>query len=125
MTQGLIFLICMAIEGVVAAFLGACVNRRLELSRFGASVRAGAAAVIGTGATHPVIWLEYTRLAEWVGNRCGAIVLGAAGAILIETLFYAAVFRGHWRWSAALSTLANMAAFGTGFFLTSWLPRSG
>ena len=125
MTQGLIFLICMAIEGVVAAFLGACVNQQLELSRFGASVRAGAAAVVGTGATHPVIWLEHARLLELVGNRWGAIGSGAAGVILVETLFYAAVFRGHWRWSAMLSTMANIAALGAGLFLIGWLPQSG
>ena len=124
MTQGLVFLITMLIEGILAALLGLALRRRFDLSRFSACVRACAAAVIGTGATHPALWVGFSRLLEWTGSWRGAAALSMAGVILVETLFYAAALRGHWRWSLALSTVVNLAAFGAGVFLASWLPRS-
>lgn len=123
MTQGLAFLLSMLIEGAVAALLGVWLRRHFDLSRFSASLRTGAAAVIGTGATHPALWMEFSRLLAWTGTWWGAAALGEAGVILVETLFFAAALRGHWRWSLALSTAANLAAFGAGVLLTSWLPR--
>lgn len=125
MTQGLAFLLSMSIEGAVAALLGLWLCRRLDLSRFSASIRTCAAAVIGTGATHPVLWMGFSRLLEWTGIWWEAAALGEAGVILVETLFYAAALRGHWRWSLALSVAANLAGFGAGIALTSWLPRPG
>jgi len=124
MTQGLPFLLSMLIEGAVAAALGALLCTRLDLSRFGAGVRAGAAAVIGTGATHPAVWMGFPRLLDWTGTWWGAAALGEAGVILVETLFYAAALRGRWNWSLGLSTIGNLASFGTGIFLTSWLSPS-
>jgi hypothetical protein len=62
-------------------------------------------------------------LLEWTGIWWGAAALSETGVILVETLFYAAALRGHWRWSLALSSVANLAAFGAGILLTSWLPR--
>ena len=123
MTQGLVFLLSILIEGAVAALLGAWLHARFDLSRFSASVRTGAAAVIGTGATHPVIWVGFSRLLEWTGSWWGAATLCEAGVILVEALFYAAALRGHWRWSLALSTLANLTVFGAGIRLTSWLAQ--
>src|SRR3982751_5544023 len=99
MTQGLAFLLSLLIEGAVAALLGACLSERLALSRFCASVRTCAPAVIGTGATHPVLWMVFSRLLEWTGTWRGAVALGETGVILVETLFYAAALRGHWRLS--------------------------
>ena len=125
MTQGLAFLLSMLIEGALAALLGGWLCRRFDLSRFGASVRTGAAAVIATGATHPALWMGFSRLLDWTGIWWGAAALGEAGVILVETLFYAAVLRGHWRWSLMLSAIVNLAAFGTGIFLTPWLARAG
>jgi len=49
--------------------------------------------------------------------------VGEAGVVLVETLFYAAALRGHWRWSLALSIIVNAAAFGAGVLLASGLPR--
>ncbi len=123
MTQGLAFLLSMLIEGAVAAILGVWLRERFDLSRFGASVRAGAGAVVGTGATHPAVWVGFPRLVEWTGTWWGAAALGETGVVLVETLFYAAVLRGHWRWSFGLSAAANLASFGAGIILTSWLPK--
>jgi hypothetical protein len=123
MTKGLAFLLSMVLEGAVAALLGAWLRQRLGLSRFSASVRTGAAAVIGTGATHPALWVGFSRLLEWTGLWWGAAALSEAGVILVETLFYAAALRGSWRWSLALSMAANSASFAAGMLLASWLPR--
>lgn len=123
MTQGLAFLLSTLIEGAVAALLGAWLCQRFDLSRFSASVRTCAAAVVATGATHPAVWMGFSRLLGWTGTWWGAAALGEAGVILVETLFYAAALRGHWRWSFVLSTAANLASFAAGIALTSWLPR--
>src|SRR5512147_3309859 len=123
MTQGLPFLLSMLIEGVVAALLGVWLCTRFNLSRGSAGVRTGAAAVIGTGATHPAVWIIFSRFLEVTGTWWGAAALSEAGVILVEALFYAAALRGHWRWSLAISTLANLVSFGVGLALTSWLPQ--
>src|SRR5262245_60798943 len=122
MTQGLAFLLSMLIEGLFAALLGLWLSRRLGLSPFSASVRTCAAAVIGTGATHPARWVGYSKLLEWTGTWRGAGSLSVAGVVRADTRFYAAALRGHWRWCLVLSTAANLATFGAGLILTTWLP---
>ena len=123
MTKGLGFLLGMLIEGAVAALLAALLRKQFDLSRFSAAVRCGAAAVIGTGATNPAIWAGFSRLEGWTGTWWGAAAVCEAGVVLVETLFYAAALRGHWRWSLALSIIVNAAAFGAGVLLASGLPR--
>jgi hypothetical protein len=123
MTKGSAFFLCMLIEGVVAALLGILLRKQFDLSRFGVAVRCAAAAVIGTGATNPAIWAGFSRLEGWTGTWWGAAALSEAGVVLIETLFYAAALRGHWRWSLAFSIVVNAAAFGAGIVLASGLPR--
>ena len=123
MTKGLAFLLGMLIEGAVAALIAILLRKRFNLSRFGAAVRCGAAAVIGTGATNPAIWAWFSRLEGWTGTWWGAAALSEAGVVLVETLFYAAALRGHWRWSLALSIVVNAAAFSAGVLLASGLPR--
>jgi hypothetical protein len=123
MTRGLAFLLSMLVEGAVAALLGACLRERFDLSRLGAGVRAGTAAMVGTGATHPALWVGFPRLMEWTGTWWSAAALSVAGVILVETLFYAAALRGYWRWSLVLSTIVNLLSFGAGMLLTSWLPK--
>jgi hypothetical protein len=123
MTKGLAFLFGMLIEGVVAALIAILLRKQFDLSRFGAAVRCGAAAVIGTGATNPAIWAWFSRLEGWTGTWWGAAAVSEAGVVLVETLFYAAALRGHWRWSLALSIVVNAAALGAGVLLASGLPR--
>jgi hypothetical protein len=123
MTQGLVFLLSMLMEGLLAALLGVWLAQRLDFSPFSAGVRTCAAAIIGTGATHPALWMGYSELLKWTGTWRDAATLSVVGVILVETLFYAAALRGHWRWSLALSTMVNLASFGAGLFLTSWLPH--
>jgi hypothetical protein len=125
MTKGLVFLLGMLIEGAVAALLGALLHKPFDRSRFGAAVRCGAAAVIGTGATNPAIWAGFSRLEDWTGSWWGAAALGEAGVVLVEALFYAAALRGRWRWSLALSIAANAAAFGAGMLFASGVVRPG
>jgi len=94
---------------------------QFDLSRFSAAVRCAAAAMIGTGATNPVIWAWFSRLEGWTGSWWGAASASEASVVLVEMLFYAAALRGHWRWSLTLSIVANAAAFG--FLLAPGLPR--
>ena len=121
MTKGLAFLVSMLIEGAVSALLAMLLRRQFDLSRFSAAVRCGAAAVIGTGATNPAIWTGFSRLEGWTGNWWGAAAVSEASVILVEVLFYAAALRGHWRWSLALSIVANATALE--FLLAPGLPR--
>src|SRR5688500_910719 len=124
MTKEIAFLLGMLVEGVVAALLAILLRKQFDLSRFRAAVRCGAAAVIGTGATNPATWVWFSRLEGWTGTWWGAAALSEAGVVLVETLFYAAALRGHWRWSLALSIMVNAAAFGAGVLLDSGLPQS-
>lgn len=123
MTQGVAFLLSMLIEGTVAAVLGAVLRKRLHLPSLAAAARTGAAAIIATGATYPVLWLEFPRLLTWTGIWWGAAGLSLAGGILVECLFYAAALRGHWGWSLMLSSVANALAFGGGLLLAPWLTN--
>lgn len=123
MTKGLAFLVGMLIEGVVAALLAVLLRRRFGLSGFSAAVRCAAAAVIGTGATNPALWVWYSGLEGWTGTWWGAVALSEAGVILVETLFYAAALRGHWRWSLVLSTVVNAVAFGASILLAAEIAR--
>ena len=120
MTQGLGFLLAMLVEGAIAATLGWWLGSRLGLSRFSASVRCCAASVIGTGVTHPVLWLWFSRWVEITGSWWGGALSALALAILVEGLFYAAVLRGHWRWSFGLSVVANLVGFGAAL-IVNWL----
>jgi hypothetical protein len=122
MTKGLAFLLCVLAEGAVAALLAMLLRKQFGLSRFSAAVRCGAAAVIGTGATNPAIWAGFSRLEGWTGTWWGAAAVSEAGEVLIETLFYAAALRGHWRWSLMISIVVNAAAFGAGVLFASGLP---
>jgi len=123
MTKGLAFLLGMLVEGTVAALLGFLLRKQFDLSRFSAAVRCGAAAVIGTGATNPAVWAWLSRLEGWTGTWWGAAAASEAGVVLVETLFYAAALRGHWRWSLGLSIAVNATAFGAGTLLASGMPR--
>lgn len=120
MTQGLGFLLAMLVEGALAAMLGWSLGPRLDLSRFSASIRCCAASVIGIGVTHPVLWLWFSRWVEITGSWWGGALSALALATLAEGLFYAAVLRGHWRWSFGLSVVANLVGFGTAL-LINWL----
>jgi hypothetical protein len=122
MTKGLAFLLCMLIEGAVAALLAVLLRKQFDLSRFSAAFRCGAAAVISTGATNPAIWAGFSRLEGWTGTWWGAAAVSEASVVLVEASFYAAALRGHWRWSLALSIAVNAAAFGAGILLASGLP---
>jgi hypothetical protein len=123
MTKGLAFLVCMLIEGAVATLLGILLRRQFNLSLFSAAVRCGAAAVIGTAATNPAIWAGFSRLEGWTGAWWGAAALSEAGVALVETLFYAAALRGHWRWSLAISIIVNAMAIGAAVQFSPGLPR--
>jgi hypothetical protein len=112
MTKGVGFLFIMLIEGAVAAMLGAWLYQRLDLSRLGAGLRTSAAAIIGTGATHPLQWMAFPPLSAAIGVSWQAIMMIEGGAVLVEALFYAAVLRGHWGWSLALSVGVNAISFG-------------
>lgn len=120
MTQGLGFLLAMLIEGALAAALGWWLAPRLDLSRFSASVRCCAASVIGTGVTHPVLWLWFSRWVEITGSWWGGALSALALGILAEGLVYAAVLQGRWRLSLALSAATNIAGFGAALLL-NWL----
>lgn len=123
MTKGLTFLLGMLIEGAAATLIGLLLRKQFDLSRFSAAVRCGAAAVIATGATNPVVWAWFSSLEGWSGTWWGAAAASEAGVVLVETLFYAAALRGHWRWSLGLSIAANATAFGAGILLASGMPQ--
>ena len=119
MSKGLALLLCMLIEGAVAALLGLLLHKRFDLSPFSAAIRCGAAAVIGTGATNPAIWMGFASLEDWTRNWWGAVAVSEAGVVLVETLFYAAALHGRWRWSLAFAIVVNAAAFGAALYLAS------
>jgi hypothetical protein len=120
MTQGLGFLLAMLVEGTLAAALGWWLGPRLDLSRLSASARCCAASVIGTGVTHPVLWLWFSRWMEITGSWWGGALSALALAILAEGLFYAAALRGRWRPSLGLSAIANVIGFSAAM-LINWL----
>lgn len=120
MTQGLGFLLAMLLEGAVAAALGWRLGPHLDLSRFSAGARCCAASVIGTGVTHPALWLWFASWVEITGSWWGGALSGLALAILVEGLFYAAALRGRWRLSLGLSAVVNFLGFG-GTMLINWL----
>jgi hypothetical protein len=120
MTQGLSFLLAMLIEGMAASALGWWLAPRGDVSRASASLRCFAAAVIGTGVTHPAMWLWLSRLADLTGSWWGGVAISQCLVILNETPFYAAALRGHWRLSLALSLGANLASLAGGLVM-NWL----
>lgn len=121
MTRGFGFLLVMLVEGAIALALGVWLHRRLRLSRFGAGLRAGAAAIIGTGATRPGQWMALPVLLAATGVQWQATALAETGVVLVEALFYAAVLRGYWRWSIALSIIVNAVGFGATLALAGWI----
>ncbi len=125
MTQGLGFLLAMLAEGALAAMLGWWLGLRLDLSRFSASVRCCAASVIGTGVTHPVLWLWFPTWVEMAGSWWGGAVSALTLAILVEGFFYAAVLRGHWRLSLGLSVGTNLVGFGAVLLINSLMVKPG
>ncbi len=122
MTQGLGFLLAMLLEGALAATLGWWLARRLDLSRFSASARCCAASVIGTGVTHPILWLWFSRWVDITGSWWGGALSALVLAIMVEGLFYAAVLRGHWRLSLGVSAAINLLAFGAALAI-DWLAK--
>ncbi len=120
MTQGLGFLLAMLAEGALAAALGWWLGPRIAQTRFSGGVRCCAASVIGTGVTHPVLWLWFGRWVEFAGSWWGGALSALALAILAEGMFYAAVLRGHWRLSFGLSVLVNIFGFWA-VLLINWL----
>lgn len=123
MTQGLSFLLALLVEGTAAASLGWWMADRLVLSHAHASLRSFAAAVIGTGVTHPAMWLWLSRLMDMSGSWWGGAIAGQCLVILVETLFYAAALRGHWRLSLGLSAGANLASIAAGALLNVLLTK--
>lgn len=119
MTQGFLLLLETLTEAAVTAALGWWLAGRLDMPRAGASLRCCAAAIIATGATHPVMWVWSYRLLEMTGSRWGGLATGQVLVILVETLFYAAALRGHWRLSLMISAVANAVAFGGGLLLSA------
>ena len=124
MIQGLGFLLAMLLEGALAAVLGWRLGPHLDLSRFSAGARCCAASVIGTGVTHPVLWLWFSRWVEITGSWWGGALSALVLAILVEGLFYAAVLRGRWRLSFALSAVANLFGFGVALLINWLLAKS-
>ena len=125
MTQGLGFLLAMLIEGALAAGLGWRLAPHLDLSRFSASARCCAASVIGTGVTHPVLWLWFWRWVDITGSWWGGALSALVLAILAEGLFYAAALRGRWRLSFGLSTVVNLCGFGAALLINWLLVKPG
>lgn len=124
MTQGLGFLLAMLFEATLAAGLGRWLAPYLKLSRFSASVRCCAASVIGTGVTHPVLWLWFSRWVDITGSWWVGALSVLLLVILVEGLVYAAVLHGRWRLSLGLSALLNTAGFGIAPLLNWLLMKS-
>ncbi len=125
MIQGLGFLLAMLIEGALAAALGWRLGPRFNLSHLSASLRCGAASVIGTGVTHPVLWLWFLRWVDITGSWRAGALSALILAILVEGLFSAAARRGHWRLSFELSAGVNIAGFGAMLLINALLTRPG
>lgn len=123
MTQGSGFLLAMLLEGAAAAALGWLLARHLGLSRHTASLRCCAASVIGTAATHPVLWLWLSRWNEVTGSWWGGTASALCLVILMEGMFFAAALRGHWRIAYGLSTAVNMIGFGAALPINWLLAR--
>lgn len=124
MVQGVFFLLAVAAEGIVAAVFGNWLASRLGLTRRSAALRCLAAAVVGSGATQPVVWLELSRLVELAGSRWGGLASALGLVILIETLVYAAALRGHWRLSLLMSAFANTVSTVVALGL-NWYSATG
>ena len=120
MIQGLGFSLAMLLEGALSAVLGWWLAPHIDLSRFSASARCCAASVIGTGVTHPVLWLWFSRWVEITGSWWGGALSALVLSILVEGLLYAAALRGRWCLSFALSTAVNLFGFGAAL-LINWL----
>lgn len=124
MTQGLGFLLAMLFEAAVAALLGWLIARRRDLPPSATSFRCCAASVIGTGITHPILWLWLSRWMGITGSRWGGTLSALCLVILLEGLVFAAALRGRWRLAWGLSAAANAAAFGAVLLINWLLPRS-
>ncbi len=123
MTQGFVFLLGTLVEAAAVAGLGFWLGRRLELSRSSAVLRCCAAAVIGTGVTHPALWLWLPQIVDLAGSRWGGLAVAQGLVILVETPFYAAALRGHWRHSLGFSVGANLASLAAGLAMSQFMAK--
>ena len=81
--------------------------------RWGSAPRAAVAAVLGTCATHPVLWEVLWELIPDLGYW-PAVAIGEAGVVAIEALFYGLLLPLSWGRALAVSAAANAASFGAG-----------
>lgn len=125
MTQGLVFLLETLVEITAATSLAWPLAARTARSRPDAVLRCGAAALIGTGITLPAYWLWKSWLIDLTGSWWVGIAAAQCLMILVETPVYAAALRGHWRVSAGLSVLANLAGFAAGLLLVRFVGHTG
>ena len=125
MKQGLVFLLATLVEIATATSLAWPLAPRIARVRPDSMLRCGAAALIGTGVTLPAFWLWKARLIELTGSGWGGLAAALGLMILVETPVYAAALRGHWRVSAGLAALANLAGFAAGQLLMQIFGRIG
>lgn len=111
LTQAQALMITLSVEGALAALIG---------PRFGATrLRAAAAAVGGSLATHPFVW--WGVLALWPRYGPAATPLFEAAAVAVEAVGYRLIATQRWRDAALLSIIANAASWGVGIVLQRWV----
>jgi|GEM_PF-1588916 len=86
------------------------------LLRWGSAWRAAAAAVVGTLATHWLLWTGVNAAAEAVG-WLPAVTVGEALVVLAEAVAYRFVGGFGWRRALILSLSVNLASFVAGLSL--------
>ena len=85
---------------------------------WGSAPRAAAVALLGTCATHPVLWDAFWELYPAFGYW-PAVAIGEAGVVAVEALFYALLVPLPWRRAVGLSLLANAVSFSAGLALAA------
>lgn len=123
MTQGLGFVLAMLVESTAAGALGWWLGPRLKRSRLVASFRCCLASIVGTGVTHPALWLWFSRWLGIAGSPWAGTLSALCLIILVESLFYAAALRGPWRYALGLSATANLISFSAAPLINSLLVR--
>jgi hypothetical protein len=106
MTQFAALLLSMVTEGAAAATLVAAL-------RWGSSVRAAAAAIIGTLATHWLAWWAIPHLEAVFGYAPAAAAVETA-VVLAESIVYLFTVPLPYRRALATSLLANATSLGLG-----------